>query len=95
MDVLKSFDVIIAFVTIVTICSLFVMIAVQMVSAALSLRGKNMANALSQTFQTVAPELKERAHQQAQAILSDPLLSDSMWKDKHFDSTCDSAKKKQ
>jgi len=95
MDVLKSFDVIIAFVTIVTICSLFVMIAVQMVSAALSLRGKNMANALSQTFQTVAPELKEKAHQLAQAILSDPLLSDSMWKDKHFDSTCDSAKKKQ
>jgi len=95
MDVLKSFDVIIAFVTILTICSLFVMIAVQMVSAALSLRGKNLANALAQTFQTVAPELKEKAHQLAQAILSDPLLSDSMWKDRHHDSTCDWVQTKQ
>ena len=75
---LQSFDTLIAFVTILTICSLFVLICVQMISAALSLRGKNMANALALSFQTVAPELGNKAHLLAQRILSDPLLSDSV-----------------
>jgi hypothetical protein len=89
MNILESFDTVIAFVTVLTICSMFVLIVVQMVSATLSLRGKNLANALAQTFQTVSPELKEKAHQLAQRILSDPLLSDSMWKDKQHYSTGD------
>jgi len=47
---LQSLDTLIAFVVIMTVVSLFVTIIVQMVSAALSLRGKNLANALALTF---------------------------------------------
>lgn len=74
---LQSLDTLIAFVVIMTIASLFVTIIVQMLSAALSLRGKNLANALALTFQTIDPSLAEEAHQLAAKILSDPLLSDS------------------
>jgi hypothetical protein len=74
---LQSLDTLIAFVVIVTLASLFVTILVQMCSAALSLRGKNLANALALTFQTIDPALGEKAHQLADRILSDPLLSDS------------------
>lgn len=79
---LQSFDTLVAFITVLTICSLFVLIFVQMIAAALSLRGKNMANALALTFQTIDSTLGSKAHQLAQTILSDPLLSDSMLKSK-------------
>ena len=74
---LQSIDTLIAFVVIMTVASLFVTILVQMVSAALSLRGKNLANALALTFQTIAPSLQGDAHALSARILSDPLLSDS------------------
>lgn len=74
---LQSIDTLIAFVVIMTVASLFVTILVQMFSAALSLRGKNLANALALTFQTIEPSLAEKAHELAANILSDPLLSDS------------------
>lgn len=74
---LQSIDTLIAFVVIMTVASLFVTILVQMASAALSLRGKNLANALAVTFQTIAPSLQGEAHQLSAKILSDPLLSDS------------------
>ena len=54
---LQSIDTLIAFVVIMTVASLFVTIIVQMFSAALSLRGKNLANALAITFQTIDPSL--------------------------------------
>ena len=73
---------VIAFVVIMTIASLFVTILVQMSSAALSLRGKNLANALALTFQTINPLLAGKAHQLAARILSDPLISDSTRTDK-------------
>jgi hypothetical protein len=79
---LQSLDTLIAFVVIMAIVSLFVTILVQMVSAALSLRGKNLANALALTFQTIDPALAASAHQLAAKILSDPLLSDSIVTDK-------------
>ncbi|MBX7208677.1 MAG: hypothetical protein K1X78_10215 [Verrucomicrobiaceae bacterium] len=75
---LNSLDTLIAFVTIMSISSMMVLVIVQMIAAALSLRGKNMANALALTFQTLAPELKANAHKLAQRVLSDSLLSDSM-----------------
>jgi hypothetical protein len=80
---------VIAFVVIMTIASLFVTILVQMSSAALSLRGKNLANALALTFQTINPSLAGKAHQLAARILSDPLISDSTRtnKDKNLAST--------
>src|SRR5215211_5783826 len=74
---LQSIDTLIGFVVIMTVTSLCVTIVVQMCSAALSLRGKNLANALALTFQTIAPEAAASAHQLAAKILSDPLLSDS------------------
>jgi hypothetical protein len=74
---LQSIDTLITFVVIMTVASLFVTILVQMVSAALSLRGKNLANALALTFQTIAPSLQGDAHALSARILSDPLLSDS------------------
>src|SRR5215212_9100849 len=86
---LQSLDTAIAFVVIMTVTSLCVTIFVQMCSAALSLRGKNLANALALTFQTIAPEAAASAHELAAKILSDPLLSDSTRTEKdrrlHFD----------
>lgn len=82
MNILESLDTLIAFVTIMTICSILVLILVQIAGSILSLRGKNMANALALTFQTIDPNLKEKAHRLAEKILTDPLLSDSMWRDK-------------
>ncbi len=74
---LQSLDTLIAFVVIMTIASLFVTLVVQMISGTLSLRGKNLANALAVTFQTIDPTLAASAHELAARILSDPLLSDS------------------
>ncbi|MFL6593967.1 MAG: hypothetical protein ACJ8HQ_00870 [Chthoniobacterales bacterium] len=74
---LQSLDTAIAFVVIMTVASLFVTVIVQMCSAALSLRGKNLANALALSFQRIDPRLRGEAHQLAARILSDPLLSDS------------------
>ena len=70
---LQSIDTVIAFVVIMTVTSLFVTILVQMFSAALSLRGKNLANALALTFQTIAPSLDRQAHALAARILSECL----------------------
>ncbi len=74
---LRSLDNLLAFIVILTIASLFVTIVVQMFSAALNLRGKNLANALALTFQMIDPSLGEKAHQLATRILTDPLFSDS------------------
>jgi hypothetical protein len=76
---LSSLDTVIAFAVIMTVLSLLITILVQMVSAALSLRGKNLANALSLTFQTIDPTLGEKAHSLAAQILRDPIFSDSIF----------------
>jgi hypothetical protein len=52
---LDTLDTVIAFAVIMTVLSLLITLVVQMVSAALSLRGKNLANALALTFQTIDP----------------------------------------
>jgi hypothetical protein len=54
-----------------------------MVSAALSLRGKNLANALALTFQTIDPTIGKYAHSLAAQILRDPIFSDSLWQKKN------------
>jgi hypothetical protein len=58
-------------------------IIVQIVSAAFSLRGKNLANALALTFQTIDPSIGEYAHSLAAQILRDPIFSDSVWRKKN------------
>jgi hypothetical protein len=79
---LNTLDTVIAFAVIMTVVSLLITIVVQMVSAALSLRGKNLANALALTFQTIDPNLEEQAHSLANQILRDPIFSDSVWRAK-------------
>src|SRR5512132_3005663 len=59
---LSTLDTVIAFAVIMTVLSLLITIIVQMVSAAFSLRGKNLANALALTFQTIDPNIGEHAH---------------------------------
>src|SRR3954471_9102195 len=65
-----------------TVLSLLITILVQMVSTGLALRGKNLANALSLTFQTIDPKIGEQAHSLAAQILRDPIFSDSIWRKK-------------
>jgi hypothetical protein len=79
---LNTIDTVIAFAVIMTVLSLLITIVVQMVSAAFSLRGKNLANALALTFQTIDPTIGKYAHSLAAQILRDPIFSDSMWRKK-------------
>ena len=80
---LSTLDTVIAFAVIMTVLSLLITIIVQMVSAAFSLRGKNLANALALTFQTIDPNIGEHAHSLAAQILRDPIFSDSVWRKKN------------
>src|SRR5947199_3684112 len=80
---LTTIDIAIAFAVIMTVLSLLITIVVQMVSTAFSLRGKNLANALALTFQTIDPKIGEHAHSLAAQILRDPIFSDSVWRPKN------------
>src|SRR6266581_1865655 len=79
---LNTIDTVIAFAVIMTVLSLIITIVVQMVSTTFSLRGKNLANALALTFQTIDPKIGEYAHSLAAQILRDPIFSDSLWRPK-------------
>jgi hypothetical protein len=79
---LNTVDTVIAFAVIMTVLSLLITIVVQMVSAAFSLRGKNLANGLALTFQTIDPTIGKYAHSLAAQILRDPIFSDSIWRKK-------------
>jgi hypothetical protein len=76
---LSSLDTVIAFAVIMTVLCLVITILVQMISAAFALRGKNLANALSLTFQTIDPHIGEQAHALTEQILKDPIFSDSLF----------------
>ena len=80
---LSTLDTVIAFAVIMTVLSLLITIIVQMVSAAFSLRGKNLANALALTFQTVDLTIGGHAYSLAAQILRDPIFSDSVWRKKN------------
>jgi hypothetical protein len=79
---LSTLDTVVAFAVIMTVLSLLITLVVQMVSATLSLRGKNLANALALTFQTIDPSIGKYAHSLAAQILRDPIFSDSLWQHK-------------
>ena len=79
---LNTLDTVIAFAVIMTVLSLLITLVVLMASAALSLRGKNLANALALTFQTIDPSIGKYAHSLAAQILRDPIFSDSLWQKK-------------
>ncbi|MFZ4795774.1 MAG: hypothetical protein ACOYLN_16765 [Blastocatellia bacterium] len=76
---LQSLDALIALVTYLSICSLFVLIIMQKISAALSLHGKNLANALALTFESIDFTTTVGAGQRlAKSILSQAFFSDSI-----------------
>ena len=74
---LDSLDTLIAFVTIMLVVSMLITIAVQMLAAALNLRGINLAKGLTNTFNTIMPGFEGRAQGFADRILSGRLLSDT------------------
>jgi hypothetical protein len=78
---LESLDTLIAFVLIMLVVSLLITIVVQMVSAALNLRGVNLAQALKRTFGVIDPQSEEHAKQLANYILKGRYLSDSFLPD--------------
>jgi hypothetical protein len=74
---LDSLDTVIAFSVIMLVVSMLITIAVQMLSAALNLRGKNLAKGLANTLNTILPGFENDAKGFADRILSGRLLSDS------------------
>jgi hypothetical protein len=74
---LDSIDTLIAFVTIMLVVSMLITIAVQMLAAALNLRGINLAKGLVNTFNTILPGFEGQAQGFADDILSGRLLSDT------------------
>ena len=73
---LESLDTLIAFVLIMLVVSMLITICVQMVSAAMNLRGKYLGQGLAHTFGTILPNMA-KADTLACRILSGRLLSDS------------------
>ena len=79
---LDSIDTLIAFVVIMLVVSLLITIAVQMVAAALNLRGLNLAQGLKRTFAVIVPtsidaESEQNAKTFANFVLKGRFLSDS------------------
>lgn len=74
---LDSLDTVLAFSVIMLVVSMLITIAVQMLAAALNLRGINLARGLTHTFNTILPGFEDEAKGFASRILSGRLLSDS------------------
>jgi hypothetical protein len=78
---LDSLDTLIAFVLIMLVVSLLITIAVQMVASLLNLRGLNLLNGLSNTFNLIAPDVVQDTKELARCVLKGRLLSDSFLPD--------------
>ena len=74
---LDSLDTLIAFVLIMLGVSLLITIGVQMVSAALNLRGLNLAQGLKRTFAVISPDTDKDVKELANFVLKGRFLSDS------------------
>lgn len=77
---LDSLDTLIAFVLIMLVVSLLITIVVQMLAAALNLRGRNVAKGLRQSLNAILPGFEALGKEFADHILTGPLLSDSSTK---------------
>lgn len=79
---LKQLDVLIGFVVVMSVVSLLITIITQMISAALGLRGRNLADALAAMMHKIDPQIggtvKDLAQQLADKVLTRPIISDSM-----------------
>jgi hypothetical protein len=82
---LKQLDVLIGFITVMSLVSLLITVITQLVSSKLDLRGKNLLSALEAMFLTLKPDLKDgdknKAFALADAILRHPAISDSIQSD--------------
>src|SRR5712691_11543143 len=78
---LDSLDTLIAFVLIMLVVSLLITIVVQMVGAALNLRGLNLLNGMATTFTLIAPDIAQNATELARCVLKGRLVSDSFLPD--------------
>lgn len=65
---LDSLDTLIAFALIFTVVSLLITVIVQMISAALNLRGMNLAWGISEAFDAIAPDLGTKAPKEAENV---------------------------
>jgi hypothetical protein len=74
---LKQLDVLIGFVTVLTIVSLLITVINQMIVSGLQLRGKSLLDALETMFKTIQPGLGDNARALAEAVLRHPAISDS------------------
>jgi hypothetical protein len=80
--VLNQLDILIGFVVVMAVVSLLITLVTQMVSAALGLRGKYLADALETMIHkidpTISEDLQDLGKDLAKWILTHPLLSDSL-----------------
>ncbi len=77
---LESLDILIAFAVIFLTVSLIITVVVQMISAALNLRGLNLARGLTETLHTISPDTTPEGKLKAKALTSD-ILTGSMVSD--------------
>jgi hypothetical protein len=75
---LDHLDTLIAFSVVMAVVSLMITLLVQMVSALLELRGKNLKWGLEELFRNVSPASAPHATALSNRVLSHPLISDSM-----------------
>src|SRR6266436_5213014 len=79
---LNQLDILIGFAVVMAVVSLLITLVTQMVSAALGLRGKYLAEALEAMIHkidpTISEDIKDLGKNLAKWILSHPVLSDSL-----------------
>jgi hypothetical protein len=76
---LKQLDVLIGFAVVMSVVSLLITIITQMISAALGLRGLNLADSLIVLIKTVEPNIPAKLRSDlVHDILTRPIISDSM-----------------
>jgi len=76
---LQYLDTVIAFVVILLGVSLLITVLNQMISALLGYRGTNLLWGIQTLLSTLEPKLKEEAEKISTKILSDPIISDSIF----------------
>ena len=76
---LTQLDTVIGFAVVMSVVSLLIMVATQICSALLGLRGKNLGDALETMFHQVAPGTDKDGCQPhlIRTVLTDPAISDS------------------
>ena len=77
---LDSLDILISFVLIMLVVSLLITIAVQTVSSALNLRGRNLARGITEILKTACPELKDQSAALVDHVLQSPILSETAYR---------------